>query len=173
MGFRFISIMMVWAACAVFTGISVADSVKTSSSKTTASAAPELDPGLVARGRELYQTNCAVCHGAEGRGDPNWRHRGSHGKFLPPPLDDSGHAWHHDRKALVRAITQGTIASGGGMPAWGEKFSAADIDALIAAIQSFWSEKTYNAWRKTYEKSETGGSTSHQHMHQGEHQHKH
>jgi mono/diheme cytochrome c family protein len=149
MHFRFIAIMAVWAALAACTDVPAVGSVpKTSFSKTTVSIPHGLDSALIARGRELYQANCTVCHRANGEGDPNWHHRGSHGKFLPPPLNESGHAWHHDRQSLVRTITQGTVASGGNMPAWGDKFPAADIDALMAAIQSFWSEEAYSAWHR-------------------------
>lgn len=41
----------------------------------------QVDPNLVARGREVYQTYCQVCHGADGKGSSPVTRRG----FPPPP----------------------------------------------------------------------------------------
>jgi mono/diheme cytochrome c family protein len=64
----------------------------------TADAPPDrnLDPVQVGRGQAVYEQNCAVCHGPEGQGQSgDWRVREADGRFSPPPLDDSAHAWHH------------------------------------------------------------------------------
>ena len=65
-------------------------------------AAPHgLDAPRVARGAEVYKTNCATCHGDQAQGAPNWSKKGPDGKFPPPPLDAQGHAWHHPMSMLV------------------------------------------------------------------------
>lgn len=104
------------------------------------------DVQQLARGKALFQQNCAVCHGAEAQGAFNWRTPGSDGKYLPPPLNGSGHAWHHPRAALQQTIRNGTIAIGGSMPPWRDKLSAQDIDDLISWFQSLWSDEVYQAW---------------------------
>ncbi len=119
-----------------------------------ASAAPVavphgLDPQVVARGGEIYKANCAVCHGASAEGAPNWQHPGPDGKYPAPPLDGSGHAWHHQSAALEQTIRGGTIKLGGGMPAWGEKLSNAEIKAIVAWLQSLWPDEIYAAWMNT------------------------
>ena len=82
-----------------------------------------LDAKLVARGGEIYKANCVACHGANAEGAPNWSKKGADGKFPPPPLDASGHGWHHPKSALVQTIREGTLKLGGGMPAWKDKLS--------------------------------------------------
>lgn len=121
------------------------------SSATTAavpgSVPPRLnDPQQLARGKVLFQENCAVCHGADAQGAFNWRTPGSDGKYLPPPLNGTGHAWHHPRAALQQTIRNGTIALGGSMPPWRDKLSEQDINDLISWFQSQWSEEVYQAW---------------------------
>lgn len=121
------------------------------------SAAPHgLDARQVARGSEIYKANCAVCHGANAEGAPNWQRKGPDGKLPPPPLDAGGHAWHHPRAWLHDRIKQGTINRGGNMPAWEGKLSDDDIAAVIAWIQSRWPEEIYRSWLAMEEKTRAG-----------------
>ncbi len=116
-----------------------------------------LDAAKVARGFEVYKAHCAGCHGAKAEGAPNWHQRGPDGRFPAPPLDGTGHAWHHPRAALVRTIRDGTVRLGGSMPAWGDRLSEADIEAVIAWFQSLWPEEIYRNWQALDEKARTAG----------------
>lgn len=58
----------------------------------------------LARGLALFQQNCAVCHGAAAQGAFNWHTPGPDGKYLPPPLNGTGHDWHHPKAALQQTI---------------------------------------------------------------------
>ena len=49
------------------------------------------DPALLARGEAVYRTSCAVCHGADLHGQPNWRTRDAEGNLPAPPHDKTGH----------------------------------------------------------------------------------
>jgi mono/diheme cytochrome c family protein len=119
-----------------------------------------LDARLVARGGDIYKTNCAVCHGANAEGAPNWQRKGPDGKLPPPPLDANGHAWHHPHAWLRDMIRQGSVARGGNMPAWEGKLSDDDIGAVIAWIQSRWPEEIYRSWLAMEQKATAG---QHQH----------
>ncbi len=121
-----------------------------------AAAAAGLDPKQVARGAKIYQANCAACHGANAEGAPNWHQKGPDGKFPPPPLDAKGHAWHHPKSALVRTIKEGTLKLGGAMPAWKDKLSNRDVEAVIAWFQSRWPEEVYKSWALMDEKARRG-----------------
>ena len=130
--------------------------VKTSSAPapiTPAATAPHgLDAKLITRGGEIYKANCAACHGANAQGAPNWNKKGPDGKFPPPPLDASGHGWHHPKSALVQAIKEGTLKLGGGMPAWKGTLTDEDIEAVVSWIQSRWPEDVYKSWALMDEK---------------------
>jgi len=102
----------------------------------------------VSRGRQLYLQNCAVCHGMNGEGAPNWRQRDAEGKFPPPPLNGTAHTWHHPKPALIYTIKNGTAQLGGNMPAWKDKLSDQDIEDIIAWFQSLWPEEIYAAWQR-------------------------
>jgi len=106
----------------------------------------DLDPTLIVKGERLYQQNCAVCHGRRAEGDPHWRKRKPDGKLLPPPLDGTGHTWHHSKTLLASIITKGTASQGGDMPAWGDKLSIQEIDAILTWIQSRWNKDIYKNW---------------------------
>jgi len=110
-------------------------------------AAPQrtTDPVQLAHGRELFRQNCAQCHGAEAQGAFNWRARLPDGSFPPPPLNGTGHAWHHPR-AMLRYVIRNGSPGGGNMPAWGGRLSDADIDATITWFQSRWPDEVYAAW---------------------------
>ncbi len=104
---------------------------------------PYDDPAVVAAGETLYSENCAICHGAELEGQPDWRDRDADG-FLPaPPHDETGHTWHHADPLLFTITKYGTEAVVGGgyrsrMTGFGEILSDAEIIAVLAYIKSKW-----------------------------------
>ena len=106
----------------------------------------EFDLATVKQGEMLYKENCAKCHGDSGEGSVNWRKRKPDGKLLPPPLNGSGHTWHHSKALLMSIIANGSINQGGDMPAWGEKLSSQEIDAVLTWVQSIWPEEVYKNW---------------------------
>ncbi|SCY38066.1 Cytochrome C oxidase, cbb3-type, subunit III [Nitrosospira sp. Nl5] len=114
-------------------------------------AARNLDPEKIKRGEAVYQANCAACHGPKGEATPGWRIPGADGRYPPPPLDDSAHAWHHSTETLERMIREGSPADGGGMPAWEGKLTNQQIDDVIVWIKSLWSDEVYEVWDKEIE----------------------
>ena len=104
---------------------------------------------MVNQGKPLYQANCAQCHGGFAQGNPDWRKPTDDGRYLPPPLNGTGHAWHHSL-----AQTRDVIKNGRGpdvpsdMPAWGSKLSDQEVDAIIAWFQSRWPDEIYQAWAR-------------------------
>ncbi len=74
------------------------------------------DPAQVAAGEEIFNSNCAGCHGADGTGTSSGR-----------PL--TGIAGQEpDRTVHIASVTDGK----GGMPAFGAGLSADEIDAAVA-----------------------------------------
>jgi len=100
----------------------------------------------VAQGKPLYQANCAACHGQNGEGAPNWRQPLSDGKLPPPPLNGTGHTWHHPLAILVRQVLAGGAPVGGSMPAFQGKLDRDQIKAVIGYLQSQWPDDIYAAW---------------------------
>lgn len=116
-----------------------------------------LDPARVTRGAAIYRQNCAGCHGVRGEGAFAWQRPGPDGKWPPPPLDGSGHAWHHPWAWLALTIHDGTQRQGGGMLAWGGKLSATDVENVILWFQSTWPEEIYRAWADIDRRAGAGG----------------
>ncbi|MFV1975752.1 MAG: c-type cytochrome [Candidatus Scalindua sp.] len=103
----------------------------------------------VVQGGKLFQKNCAACHGQQAQGHPKWRKPMVAGKPTAPPLNGTGHSWHHPKEGLKLTILHGTVAMGGAMPAWKDKLTDTEIDQILAWIQSRWPDDIYLAWRKT------------------------
>lgn len=114
-------------------------------------AARTYDKTVLARGERVYVAHCAQCHGPNGEAKPDWRKPDAEGKYPPPPLDDSGHAWHHRRAWLTAFIRQGSPAGQGNMPAWGGKLTEQEIDDVVTWITSLWSDQIYLEWRTKIE----------------------
>ena len=101
------------------------------------------DPELVARGRIVYQQNCAACHGARLEGQPNWRQPNEDGTLPAPPHDVTGHTWHHSDQMLFEVTKYGSAAVAGagfksGMPVYADILSDGDIWAVLAYIKNHW-----------------------------------
>ncbi|MCB1725182.1 MAG: cytochrome c [Chromatiaceae bacterium] len=102
------------------------------------------EPRHAAAGRPLFVQHCAACHGQRGEGAPDWRRRLEDGSFPPPPLNGTGHAWHHPLAALYATIATGQ----GRMPAWSSLLGRGEILAIIAWFQSQWPDEIYAAWAR-------------------------
>ncbi len=113
-----------------------------------------LDTAQVQRGRVVYEQNCLECHGAKGGGLPgDWRIRDAEGKYPPPPLDDSAHAWHHPTQVLLEVIREGSPGGEGNMPAWKGKLSEQQMQDVVVYIKSLWSDEVYRLWQKMEQQS--------------------
>ena len=90
----------------------------------------------VAEATNLYQTNCARCHGREGRAD------GPDSKSMDVPVPDMSSAVFQDGRTdeqLHAVIELGGVQQGKSamMPPWGELLSDAEIKAIVTLIRGF------------------------------------
>lgn len=108
------------------------------------------------RGAAIYRQHCATCHGKKAEGHPRWQWLGADGKFPPPPLDGSGHTWHHPKTLLHDIIKNGSPEGKGNMPAWKDKLSDAEIDDVLAWCQSLWPQDIYKTWYEMDDKASQG-----------------
>ncbi len=99
-------------------------------------------------GKAVFNANCAICHGVEAAGTPDWRKPLADGRYPPPPLNGTAHGWHHPLAALRRQINQGGAKFGGWMPALGESLTDEQVDQVIAYVQSLWPDNIYAGWLK-------------------------
>lgn len=109
---------------------------------------PTLDAVEVSRGRQVYLEHCAVCHGQNAEGQPNWKQPDANGNMPAPPHDDTGHTWHHADGLLYELIRDGfrdplkPPDSPLTMPAFGDSLSDAEIRAVITYFKSLWSQES-------------------------------
>ena len=73
-------------------------------------------------GKELFQTNCVVCHGPEGKGNP---------ALGAPNLTDDIWLYGGGQTTLIETITKGR---NGVMPAWGEFLGPQKVHILAAYV---------------------------------------
>ena len=104
------------------------------------------DTAKVTLGAKVYAGHCAACHGAKLEGQPNWTKRLPNGRLPAPPHDDSGHTWHHTDEVLFAITKNGPVPPyapkdyQSDMQAFGGKLSDAEIWAVLAYIQSHWTQ---------------------------------
>ena len=109
------------------------------------------DQAQIKRGEVIYVANCAGCHGVNGAGTPDWRKPNADGRYPPPPLDGTAHAWHHSTEVLKKTILKGTPPEIGSMPAWEGKLTEQQVDDVVVWIKSLWPDEIYDIWFKTFE----------------------
>ena len=97
-------------------------------------------------GQRLFQKNCAVCHGKNAQGANDWRQPDAQGKYPAPPLNGTGHGWHHSAQSLANTIKNGTVKIGGNMPAWKDKLTDNEIKLILVWITALWPDEIYTAW---------------------------
>lgn len=102
----------------------------------------------VAKGKILYDQNCASCHMSNLSGAKNWKGYDEDGHRLAPPLNGTGHTWHHSDSDLHKIIKLGFAKLiknyEGKMIGFGDILNDSEIDSVLAYIKSYWSEEKYN-----------------------------
>jgi mono/diheme cytochrome c family protein len=110
------------------------------------------DPGSVTRGAALFGEHCALCHGPQAQGHPDWQ-TPSDGQFAAaPPLNGTGNDWKRSRAELAAVIKNGVRRKSDNvevMPAWKKRMNERDVDDLLNWLQSLWPPEVYDAWNKT------------------------
>ena len=119
------------------------------------SAPPALrhfEPASLVRGATLYEQHCALCHGPQAQGHPDWQ-TPSDGHFAAaPPLDGTGNDWKRSRAALAATIVTGVKRKSDNeevMPAWKGRLNDRDVEDVINWLQSLWPTDVYDSWTKT------------------------
>jgi cytochrome c oxidase cbb3-type subunit 3 len=98
--------------------VTVANYVRSLANLSTRSGAD------LAAGRQLFADNCAVCHGADGKGNK---------ELGAPNLTDGIWLFGSDEAAIVEVITN---SRGGVMPAWAGRLDPMTIKALAFYVHS-------------------------------------
>jgi len=97
---------------------------------------------MIKRGELVYNQNCVSCHMIDLSGAKNWKDLDDDGHRKAPPLNGTGHTWHHDDKTLHAIIKYGLAKLvknyEGKMMGFGDKLSDKDIDSVLAYIKSYW-----------------------------------
>jgi mono/diheme cytochrome c family protein len=101
------------------------------------------DPARLAMGRQLYDANCASCHGADLQGEADWQQRRADGTLPAPPQDETGHTWHHPDQQLFEITKHGLQPFAGpdyktNMKGFGDVLSDDEIWAVLDYIKSRW-----------------------------------
>jgi len=81
---------------------------------------------------DLYRTNCARCHGADGRGDTPLGHT-----YNSPDFTDNAWWQKHSDITSTRSLVSIVMNGKGGMPAFGKKLKNAEIKALVNYVRRF------------------------------------
>ncbi len=102
---------------------------------------------MITRGKIVYQNNCVSCHQVNLVGADNWKGLDKDGHRKAPPLNGTGHSWHHDDATLHDIIKYGLAKSiknyEGKMMAFKDKLDDKDVDSVLAYIKSFWPDSMY------------------------------
>jgi mono/diheme cytochrome c family protein len=102
---------------------------------------------MIARGKIIYENNCVSCHQVNLIGAENWRSLDEDSHRKAPPLNGTGHTWHHNDASLHNIIKYGLAKIvknyEGKMLGFGDNLEDKDIDSVLAYIKSFWPDDVY------------------------------
>jgi mono/diheme cytochrome c family protein len=100
-----------------------------------------------ARGKIIYGSYCVSCHQVNLSGAENWKGLDEDGHTKAPPLNGTGHTWHHDDASLHNIIKYGLAKIvknyEGKMIGFGDKINDKQIDSVLSYIKSHWEDEIY------------------------------
>ena len=103
---------------------------------------------MIARGKIVYESNCVSCHQVNLVGAKNWKGVDKDGHRKAPPLNGTGHTWHHDDATLHNIIKYGLAKIvkdyDGKMIGFGDKINDKQIDSVLSYIKSHWEDQIYD-----------------------------
>ena len=104
-------------------------------------------PSMIIRGKINYKNNCVSCHQVNLIGAENWKGLDKDGHRKAPPLNGTGHTWHHDDATLHNIIKYGLAKLvknyEGKMLGFEDNLKDKDIDSILSYIKSFWPDEVY------------------------------
>lgn len=115
-------------------------------SSTPSYAVDPTNPQSVALGKQVYDVQCASCHGANLEGQEGYGQPSEDGLLKAPPHDETGHTWHHNNAYLIESIKKGGArlpadVGVSAMPPYENILKPAEIGAVLSYIQSTWPEE--------------------------------
>lgn len=114
------------AAKLILAGLSIVAFVMYINWDSSQTAEPLADERTISLGQQVFQQNCASCHGEQGEG---------HAAIAQAPaLNDKEHAWHHPDGQLQELILNGGIE----MPSFQDELSNEEVAAVIRYFQTLW-----------------------------------
>ena len=141
----------------VLLGLALLAACSKESEKTVASSSPpplvlhHFEPASVTRGAGVYEQHCALCHGPQAQGHPDWQTPSDGAFAAAPPLNGTGNDWKRSRAELTAVIRNGARRKSDKtevMPAWKGRLNERDIEDVVNWMQSLWPEQVYDAWNK-------------------------
>ena len=94
------------------------------------------------KGMELYNKNCSSCHMMNLAGNPDWKTGvDEDGQRLAPPLNGTGHTWHHSPEQLFQVIRYGYKKfdpNYKGKMLGNDDLSEDDVWSILEYIKSVW-----------------------------------
>ena len=120
------------ASC-LLTGCSSQDGGASSGSAAADGSAATVTPEILERGRTLYKTHCAACHGEGGKGDGP-----AASAMKPPPRDHTDRAYMSTLtdQDLVQVISLGGAIRGKPLMPPNPQITGRDLHALVAFTRS-------------------------------------
>jgi mono/diheme cytochrome c family protein len=106
---------------------------------TTGCLSGTATPEATVQGEQLYNMYCVSCHGIKGVGEnPLDKYAQDEYGYIAPPMDDTGHAWHHTDEQLIRMILEGSPRNAR-MTSYSNIMTEEDAINVVEYIKSLWS----------------------------------
>ena len=106
------------------------------------------------KGMKLYAENCAGCHMGNLAGHEEWdKSLDEDGHRRAPPLNGTGHTWHHSPAQLFHVIKYGFKKSNPdyeGKMLGNDALSDEDVWSILEFIKSTWPEKILNKYNSHF-----------------------
>ena len=121
---RFLKSLVACSVVVLLFGVIIPAGIATEATQRKTSSRQKVD--------ELFNRNCARCHGADGRGDTPSGHLFKSPDFTDPEW------WEQSSKITSTNNLQSVVARGkGGMPAFGKKLTRVEIKLLVVRVRKF------------------------------------